>query len=48
MCILCCSDDAIPSAEFARGHYQHSIIAVSIRTPASELLKELAEGSPTR
>uniref|UniRef100_F1KPH3 Mesocentin n=1 Tax=Ascaris suum TaxID=6253 RepID=F1KPH3_ASCSU len=42
------SDDAIPSAEFARGHYQHSIIAVSIRTPASELLKELAEGSPTR
>uniref|UniRef100_A0A915BJG8 VWFA domain-containing protein n=1 Tax=Parascaris univalens TaxID=6257 RepID=A0A915BJG8_PARUN len=42
------SDDAMASAEFARGHYQHNIIAVSIRTPASELLKELAEGSPTR
>uniref|UniRef100_A0A183V2R4 VWFA domain-containing protein n=1 Tax=Toxocara canis TaxID=6265 RepID=A0A183V2R4_TOXCA len=42
------SDDAIPSAEFARSHYQHNIIAISIRTPASELLKELAEGNPTR
>ncbi|VDK53676.1 unnamed protein product, partial [Anisakis simplex] len=42
------SDDAIASADFARTRYHPSIIAISIRTPANELLKELAGGSPTR
>lgn len=42
------SDDAIPSAEFAHEHYGHGIVAVSVRAPSSELLKELAHGSPTR
>ncbi|MFH4979531.1 hypothetical protein AB6A40_006240, partial [Gnathostoma spinigerum] len=42
------SDDALPSARFAVEHYGLNIIAVSIRSPSSELLKDLAGGVPTR
>ncbi|CAG9538584.1 unnamed protein product, partial [Cercopithifilaria johnstoni] len=41
------SDDAIQSAEYARDQHWQGIIAISIRAPFSELLKELSSGSST-
>lgn len=42
------SDEVMPSVEFARYDFGHRIIAISVRLPASELLKNMAEGSATR
>ncbi|VDK86508.1 unnamed protein product [Litomosoides sigmodontis] len=36
------SDDAIRSARYARDQYGHGVVAISIRTPFSELLKQLS------
>ncbi|VBB26357.1 unnamed protein product [Acanthocheilonema viteae] len=42
------SDDAIQSAEYARNQYGHGVVAISVRAPFSELLKELSLGSSTK
>lgn len=42
------SDDALPAAEIARDEYEHKIMAVSVRKPTTELLKDMADDSPTR
>ncbi|VIO91673.1 Uncharacterized protein BM_BM10822 [Brugia malayi] len=42
------SDDAIQSAQNAREQYVDGIVAISIRAPSSELLKELSLGSSTK
>lgn len=41
------SDDALPAAEYANSDFQHNIIAVSVRKPATDLLSKIA-GLPTR
>lgn len=41
------SDDALPAAEYANGDFQHNIIAISVRKPATDLLSKVA-GLPTR
>uniref|UniRef100_A0A914YRZ8 Fibronectin type-III domain-containing protein n=1 Tax=Panagrolaimus superbus TaxID=310955 RepID=A0A914YRZ8_9BILA len=42
------SDDALPSAEIARDEYEHKIMAISVRKPTTELLKDMADNSPSR
>ncbi|PAV72007.1 hypothetical protein WR25_22447 [Diploscapter pachys] len=42
------SDEAMPAAEYAIGDFSFSIIGLSIRNPASDLLTNMAGGSPTR
>ncbi|UMM23770.1 hypothetical protein L5515_004321 [Caenorhabditis briggsae] len=41
------SDDALPASEYANGDFQHNIIAISVRKPATDLLSKVA-GLPTR
>ena len=41
------SDDALPASEYANGDFQHNIIAISVRKPATDLLSKVT-GLPTR